>query len=62
MVYEQVKFLIQVLRFMTQVPLYFSFSHIPGTKIVSSVCVTIIYYMISLHIYTHTYMDLALLD
>lgn len=45
------------LRFMTQVPPYFSLSHIPGTKIVSSVQVTIIYQMItfytSIHIYTH---------
>lgn len=27
-----------VLRFMTQVPLYFRFSHIPGSKTVSPVC------------------------
>lgn len=41
----------RVLRFMTQVPPYFKFSHIAGTKIVFSVKITIMHYMITYNMY-----------
>lgn len=41
----------RALRFMTQVPPYFRFSRIPGTKTVFSAQITIMYYMITCNMY-----------